>query len=254
MIASSRNGIHRQKGRSIGAAAPVGEPKKSTCLIEATSLALGYGEAPIVRDLNFQLHPGEVVALLGPNGAGKTTTLLGLAGELRPLAGEIKFRNVKDNAPLHRRAAAGLSFVTEERSVFMSLTVEENLRLGRKPVGDSLRLFPELEPLLQRRTGLLSGGEQQMVTLARALARDPQILLADELSLGLAPMVIDRLLRAVRKAADAGVGVLIVEQQIPKALTVCDRVCVMQRGEIVWEGTREEARQDELAIEMTYMS
>jgi branched-chain amino acid transport system ATP-binding protein len=253
MTSHSNNGVHRRNGRSIDLA-PEKEVPDPVWLIEAKRLALGYGEAPVVRDLEFRLRAGEVVALFGPNGAGKTTTLLGLAGELRPLAGEVKVRNVKDNAPLHRRAAAGLSFVTEERSVFMSLSVEENLRLGRKPIRDSLDLFPELEPLLQRRAGLLSGGEQQMVTLARSLARKPQVLLADELSLGLAPMVIDRLLHAVRQAADTGVGVVIVEQQIPKALAISDRVCVMQRGSIVWEGTGAEARSDELAIERMYMS
>jgi ABC-type branched-subunit amino acid transport system ATPase component len=136
----------------------------------------------------------------------------------------------------------------------MSLTVEENLRLGRIPVADSLELFPEIEPLLDRRAGLLSGGEQQMVTLARALARKPKVLLADELSLGLAPLVVDRLLQAIRKAADDGVAVVIVEQQIPKALGVADRVCVMQRGEIVWQGSGDQARDNAQAIERMYMS
>ena len=139
--------------------------------------------------------------------------------------------------------------------MFMSLTVEENLRLGRTPLERSMQLFPELEGLLNRRAGLLSGGEQQMLTLARALARRPQILLVDELSLGLAPLVIDRLLLAVRQAADdTGVGVVMVEQQIPKALSISDRVCVMQRGDVIWEGTGIEAKQNERMIEEMYMS
>jgi branched-chain amino acid transport system ATP-binding protein len=238
--------------RSSASTGPVGAD--SNQLIDVDSASLGYGEAPVMRNLNFTLVPGEVVALLGPNGAGKTTTLLGLAGELRPLTGTILVRGVRDGAPLHRRARAGLSFVTEERSVFMSLSVEENLRLAGVPLADSLKLFPEIQPLLKRRAGLLSGGEQQMVTLARALARNPKVLLADELSLGLAPLIVGRLLRAVREAADQGVAVVIVEQQIPKALEVADRVCVMQRGQIVWQGSGDEARRNEQAIEKMYMS
>ena len=153
----------------------------------------------VVRGLDLRVEPGEVVALIGPNGAGKTTTLLTLSGELPPIAGEVRFNGEVTKAPLFKRARRGLGFVTEERSVFMRLSTADNLRLARVPRRDATALFPELEPLMGRRTGLLSGGEQQMLALARALARKPTMLLADELSLGLAPLVVQRLLRAVRR-------------------------------------------------------
>jgi branched-chain amino acid transport system ATP-binding protein len=130
--------------------------------------------------------------------------------------------------------------VPEERSIFGGLSTEENLRVGRGDRDSALELFPELRPLLKRPAGLLSGGEQQMLTLARALAREPTILLADELSLGLAPKVVQRLLIAVREAADEGIGVLLVEQHVKQALKVADRVYVMRRGRIVLKGTSNE--------------
>ncbi len=209
----------------------------------------------VVRGLDLRVEPGEVVALIGPNGAGKTTTLLTLSGELPPIAGEVRFNDEITKAPLFKRARRGLGFVTEERSVFMQLSTADNLRLARVPRGDATDLFPELEPLMGRRTGLLSGGEQQMLALARALSRKPTMLLADELSLGLAPLVVQRLLRAVRDAADArGLGVLLVEQHVRQALQIADRVYVMQRGEIAIQGTAAEVhgRLDEL--EATYLA
>src|SRR5262249_24570472 len=135
------------------------------------------------------------------NGAGKTTTLLALSGELPPLKGEVLLSGKPTSAPLHRRARQGMSYVTEERSVFKSLSGWDNLRCAGVPAAEALALFPELERCLDRPGGLLSGGEQQMLTVARALARKPRLLLADELSLGLAPLVVDRLLNAVRAVA-----------------------------------------------------
>jgi branched-chain amino acid transport system ATP-binding protein len=143
-------------------------------LLVAKGVSAGYHGHPIVHDLDLVVHEGEVVVLLGPNGAGKTTTLLTLSGDLPHLSGEVVFDGKPTSAPLHRRAHAGLSFVTEERSVFMRLSVAENLRVGRTDVGRALELFPELKPLMRRRAGLLSGGEQQMLSLARALAREPK--------------------------------------------------------------------------------
>jgi branched-chain amino acid transport system ATP-binding protein len=227
-----------------------------TPLIEARGLRAGYGRVEIVRDLDLEVRPGEIVALLGPNGAGKTTTLLTLAGELSPLGGEVKWMGVPTTAPLYLRARQGLALVTEERAVLMRLTAAENLRVSRCDVGRALDLFPELEPHLDRKVGLLSGGQQQMLALARSLARPTTPLLADELSLGLAPLIVDRLLRAVRSAVDNGdgVGVLLVEQHVPKALEVADRVLVMRRGQLELEGTVDEAQARLAEIQSLYLS
>jgi branched-chain amino acid transport system ATP-binding protein len=148
-----------------------------------------------------------------------------------------------------------MGFVTEERSVFMALTAEENLRVAGVRRADAVALFPELEPLMGRTAGLLSGGEQQMLTLARAVARDPKLLLVDELSLGLAPVVVKRLLQTVRRvASERETGILLVEQHVRQALHVADRVYVMQRGRIVMSGTGEEVHGRIDEIEATYLS
>lgn len=222
--------------------------------LECRNIAVGYGPIAAVRDVSLVVRPGEMVALLGPNGAGKTTTLLALAGELPLQDGSVLWNGTPMNQPLHLRARAGMAFVTEERSVFMGLTVRENLRLGRGSVASALELVPELEPLLNRRVGLLSGGEQQMLTVARALASNPEVLLADELSLGLAPMILQRLLRLARHAADRGIGVLIVEQQARVALEYCDRAYVIARGHVALEGTAPDLREQWSDIEATYLS
>ena len=186
-----------------------------------------------------------MVALLGPNGVGKTTTLLTLSGELAPIAGEVSWQGLGTKAPLYKRARQGLGLVTEDRSVFMGLSTADNIRLGRIPSAQALAIFPELGPLMRSRAGLLSGGEQQMLAIARALARDPKLLLVDELSLGLAPLITQRLLRAVRRAAsDRGVGVLFVEQHVPRALSIADRVYVMARGKIALEGAARDVARD----------
>ncbi len=224
-------------------------------LIECRNLVAGYGALAVVRDLDLQVDAGEVVALIGANGAGKTTTLLTLAGELTPLGGEVLWKGEVITSPMHVRCRNGLGYVTEERSVIMNLTAAENLRLANVSVLAATTLFPVLEGFLGRKAGLLSGGEQQMLSLARALGREPQVLLADELSLGLAPLIVDRLLAGVRAAADErGVGVLLVEQHVRKALAIADRVYVMDRGSIVMSGTVAEARANLARIEAAYLS
>lgn len=225
-------------------------------LLQTRSLKCGYLNRAVVQGVNLKVHQGEVVCLLGPNGAGKTTTLLTIAGELTPVDGIVMFGNTPTFTPMYQRIRrGGIGLVTEERLVFTKLSARDNLRVGGGSVEAALELFPELEPRLGVRGGMLSGGEQQMLALARALSRQPSILLADELSLGLAPIIVDRLLGAVRKVADTtGTGALIVEQHARKALEVSDRMYLMARGQILLELPAAEAlsRLDE--IEETYLT
>jgi len=222
-------------------------------LITTRALSAGYGSQPVVKDLDIEVRPGEVVALLGPNGAGKTTTLRALSGSLAPMAGEVRWLGEPGRAPLHRRARQGLAYVGE-RAVFTLLDTADNLRVGRVATQQALELFPELEKRLRTGAGMLSGGEQQMLSLARALCRTPKLLLADELSLGLAPLVVDRLLRAVREAADHGLGALLVEQHVRKVLDIADRVYVLHRGRVTMTGTPDELRGQLEAIESSYLA
>lgn len=226
-----------------------------TAVLAARGLCAGYGAIRVVHDLDFEVAPGEVLAILGPNGAGKTTTLRTLAGSLPPLDGQVEIDGSATRAPLHRRARQGLGFVTEERSVFSTLTTRQNLQVGRGcDPARTVAMFPELEPLLGRRAGLLSGGEQQMVTLGRALARPLKVLLADELSLGLAHKVVDRLLLAVRQAADEGLAVVLVEQHVARVLKIADRAIVLRQGRVEIEGTAAEVGARLTDIEELYLA
>ncbi len=211
-----------------------------TARLAAHGMYAGYDGSPVVRDVDLYVDSGEVVALLGPNGAGKTTTIRTLAGDLAALDGTITQDGTPVGRPLHRRARNGLALVTEERSVISDLTVEQNLALAPGSIDDALNLFPELEEHRRRRVGLLSGGQQQMLALASALAARPRVLLADELSLGLAPLLVHRLLAATRTAADRGAAVLLVEQHARVALGTADRAYVMVRGRIEREGPADE--------------
>lgn len=226
-----------------------------TAVIAARKMSTGYAGQPVVHDLTLAVRPGEVVCLLGPNGAGKTTTMLALSGELPLLGGHVELDGVETKAPLHRRARAGMAYVTEERSVFKGMSARDNLRIGGVDPKEAIQLFPELERRLGTRGGLLSGGEQQMLTLARALCRKPKLLLADELSLGLAPLIVDRLLQAVRDAAtERGTAVLMVEQHAHKALKYADRAVVMRRGRIELDLTGEEAQRRIGDVEQAYLA
>jgi branched-chain amino acid transport system ATP-binding protein len=232
----------------------VADPVTIPAVLEARGLQAGYGSSVVVRDLDLHIAAGEIVALLGPNGAGKTTTLMTLAGAIPSLGGQVHMGGSPTRDPLHRRARGGLALVTERRAVLMRLTVAQNFSVARASPTQALALFPELGENMARRVGDLSGGQQQMVALARALAGNPKALLADELSLGLAPLVVDRLLGAVRDAADRGVGVLLVEQHVRKVLTIADRVLVMRRGRIELAGTAAELRDQIDGISDSYLS
>jgi len=221
--------------------------------LQARDLQAGYRGVPCVRGVSIDVNPGEIVVILGPNGAGKTTTLLTLSGALPTLGGDVLWRGTPTKAGLHRRVAGGLGVIPEERSITSRLSVRDNLRIGPGPVDRALNLFPELKPLQRRRAGLLSGGEQRMLATARALAAEPSVLLADELSLGLAPLIVTRLMRALREAADRGTGVLLVEQHARQALAVADRAYVLRRGRIVWTGPATEARMSLRSIEQAYL-
>jgi ABC-type branched-subunit amino acid transport system ATPase component len=222
-------------------------------VLDVSGLRAGYGKVEVVHGIDLQVQAGEVVALLGPNGAGKTTTLSTIAGELAPMGGELHVLDCAPGDPLHVRSRKGLAMVTQERAVLMDLTVAENLRVSRCDQDRARALFPELEDHLDRRVGLLSGGQQQMLALARCLARPSKLLLVDELSLGLAPLVVDRLLGAVRAAADGGIGVLLVEQHVHKALDVADRVLVLRRGAIELDGSADELRDRVDEIQAAYL-
>ncbi len=227
-----------------------GEP-----VVTTEELSAGHAGVAVLQGINIELRRGEVVALLGRNGAGKTTLLHTIAGLVPPLSGRLWINGAKPPAAFHARVRNGLALVTEERAVIRRLTVLDNLRLGRGPVEDALSRFPELRPLGHRRAGLLSGGEQQMLSLANLLAARPSALLIDELSLGLAPLIVERLLGEVRKAAlEDGAGVLLVEQQPATALRVADRAYVIAGGHIKLSGAADDLMAHREEIEALYLA
>ena len=212
-----------------------------TPLLAIDNLVAGYRSITVLRGVSLSVEAGEIVALLGANGAGKSTTLLTISGLAEQQSGTISLdgTDISDMSAM-RRARAGIGHVTEDRSLFTRLTTMENLRLGGR--GDLshlegvLELLPALRPLLSRQSGALSGGEQQMLALGRALMSSPRILLIDELSLGLAPQIVQRLLANVRSLANNGLGVLLVEQHVEQALKIADRVMVLARGRVSFDG------------------
>jgi branched-chain amino acid transport system ATP-binding protein len=221
--------------------------------LQAIGLSAGYHGVPAVSGLDLEVNAGEVVALLGANGAGKTTTIRALAGQIKLLGGVVKFDGSEESGALFQRVRGGLGLLTESRCVFMSLTCRENLRLGRGSVEQALAHFPELESRLDVRAGLVSGGEQQMLALARILAAEPRIMLADEVSLGLAPLIVSRLLAALTTAARQGAAVLIVEQQARLALRTADRAYILRRGKVELSGPCAELRKQDAAVATLYL-
>ena len=230
----------------------------SAPVLEIAGLTAGYDQAAVVRDLDLEVAPSEVVALLGANGAGKTTTLRAVSGLVHPLQGSIRFQGRDlDRVQPSGRAKLGIAHVPENRGLFFGLTVAEHLRLGyrgeRLDADVAFRYFPALANLRDRRCGLLSGGEQQMLAVGRALARRPTLMLLDELSLGLAPVIVERLLPVVREyAEESGCGVVLVEQHIELALTIAHRGYVLSHGEVVLQGAAEELRKNHELLVSSY--
>jgi branched-chain amino acid transport system ATP-binding protein len=227
-----------------------------TALLAAERLELAYSEAVVCRDLSFEIGEGEIVALIGANGAGKSTTLRAVAGALIPRSGTIRFRGTDlTRLPAWTRTNLGVALVPEGRHVFPFLTVRENLELGgfkhrrdaakvRALIEKVFGMFPRLRERASQNAGTLSGGEQQMLVLGRAMMSEPQLLCLDEPSLGLAPLVVRDIFQTIRAINTAGVGILLVEQNARYALETASRGYVLQTGRIIASGPCAALRED----------
>jgi branched-chain amino acid transport system ATP-binding protein len=217
-------------------------------LLEVSGLSVAYGGINAVRGITFTVNAGEMVTLIGCNGAGKTTTLKALTGLIRPVAGSVRYNGEEINdVPLHQRITMGIALVPEGRGIFPRLTVEENLQMGaysrshgsgaaaavRSDRDHIYALFPRLAERRRQTGGTLSGGEQQMLAIGRAMMGRPRLLLLDEPSMGLAPLMVQKIFTTIGAIAATGVTVLLVEQNAKLALEVCQRGYVMESGEII---------------------
>ncbi|SHG66799.1 ABC transporter ATP-binding protein [Geodermatophilus nigrescens] len=234
--------------------APDGGP-----LLVVDGLTAGYNGVPAIRDLSFTVGAGEVVSVLGPNGAGKTTSLLAIVGLVPPMAGSVTAlgRPVNVRRP-HELARRGVLLVPDDRGIFPGLTVRDHFRLAQRrqdPAREAAVLdrFPALKGLLGRRVGLCSGGEQQMLTIAKALLGRPRVLMIDEMSLGLAPKIVQEMLPSIRALArEEGIGVVLVEQHIELALSVSDRGVILNHGRVVLEGAARDLLAHRDQVEAAY--
>ncbi len=224
-------------------------------MLEIRGLNAGYGEVQVLWDVSLRVNRGEIVSLIGANGAGKTTTLKSVMGIVRPFSGEIEFNGERiTGLPTHRIVKMGLSLVPEGRHLFPKMTVMENLRMGAYAVDSSkyqnllervFQIFPVLKERKNQLASTLSGGEQQMLAIARGLMSDPQILMLDEPSLGLAPKIVKRVMKVVSEIREEGVTILLVEQNAKISLEVSDRGYVLETGRVVLEGDSEELLRNE---------
>ena len=239
-------------------------------VLEVEGLCAGYGRALSVRGADFSLDAGRILSIVGPNGAGKTTTLLALAGLVRPAGGTVRLRGEEiTGLATHRIARRGLCLVPDDRGLFPDLTVAEHLKMAtrssvrsgkdgqtREPrtVDDVLEGFPALRALGSRRCGLLSGGEQQMLAIAKVLLLGPDVLMVDELSMGLAPVIVQELLPGLQRLArESSMGVILVEQHYEMALAISDDAIVLNHGEIVLRGRAADLMADRSALEQAYL-
>jgi branched-chain amino acid transport system ATP-binding protein len=232
-------------------------------MLEVSGLNSFYGRAHILRDVGFAVPAGSVLVLLGRNGAGKSTVMKSLIGLVRPAAGRIVFAGADiAGRPPHRIARAGLGYVPEERRIFTALTVAENLEVGRQAPRPGLcpwtparlfELFPNLGLIRGRPAGRMSGGEQQMLTIARTLMGNPRLILLDEPSEGLAPVIVEQMAHVIRALKREGVTVLLAEQNLHFAADVADLAAVIETGRIAWSGTIAALRADD-DVGRTYLA
>jgi branched-chain amino acid transport system ATP-binding protein len=223
----------------------------TTPILQVTDLSVSYGAIEALRGVSLEVPAGQVVALIGANGAGKTTTLRAVSGMLRPAGGSVRlFGEEVAGLPSHRLVARGMAHAPEGRGIFLNLTVGENLDLGaflrrdragiRSDLERSFALFPVLAERRDQISGTLSGGEQQMLSVARALMSRPRLLLLDEPSLGLAPQIVERIFGVLREVNESGVAMLLVEQNAHKALQLAHRAYVLETGQVAMTGTGRE--------------
>jgi branched-chain amino acid transport system ATP-binding protein len=211
--------------------------------LQLSNISAGYGRTTVLRDVSVEVPKSQVVALLGPNGAGKTTLLRTAAGLLRPSAGAVEIDGADvTGLGAAKRARAGLCLIPEGRGIWRNLTVRENMRLQVPPwahessIEVAVEMFPVLGARLGQIAGTLSGGEQQMLALSRSYLSNPSVVLLDEVSMGLAPKVVEEIFVALRKLADTGVSLLLVEQYVTRALAMADRVVLLDRGQVSFDG------------------
>jgi branched-chain amino acid transport system ATP-binding protein len=225
----------------------------TTMLLEVEDIQVYYGKSHILKGVSLQIGQGEIVALLGRNGAGKTTTLRSVMGHAGLKGGTIRFDGASvDRLPPHRRSRLGLGYVPQGKLLFVKMTVEENLKAaarGRCSPDEwnmIFRLFPDLEERRKQKAGTMSGGQQQMLTIARALLTRPKLLLMDEPSTGLMPVMISRMAEVIRRLHQNGMGILIVEEQIPLAIELASRLYILDVGRVVFSGRTESVNRDDL--------
>ena len=225
-------------------------------MLEVEQINVFYGDAQALWDVSFTVYRGEIVILVGSNGAGKSTTLKAISGLVPPVSGEIRFEGVRiDRVPAHRIVEMGIAHIPEGRRLWPGLSVCENLELGAYTKAARsvrvettewvLRLFPRLEERMHQLAGTLSGGEQQMVAIGRGLLSKPKVLILDEPSLGLAPLLVDEVLETIQKINRQGVTVLLIEQNVNRALTISTRCYVLELGRIVLSGSGKDLLADE---------